>query len=113
MARFRKGTLDHDGDGRKGGSMAKAASKASAKKVARKPRQSAEDRARIAADAARMATTPDPQSGGVGLVSDEQPSAKAVIQARKQAVADQFAAADAAGDPAIAEATLNRQIRGW
>jgi hypothetical protein len=80
-SRFVKGTTDHDADGKMGGSLPKGDSMAKGTKKAAKPKR---------------AVPPQPQVEG-----DDVP-------ARKQAVAEQFSEADA-----IAEATLGRQMRGW
>lgn len=112
MTRFKQGTLDHDGDGRMGGSM-KGKVMAGKKKTA--PRQSAEEKARVEQEQAALATAPDPQTG-MARVNDEQPAAKEALAKRKEAIDAQFAAADAKGAPTadeVAEATLGRAIRGY
>lgn len=119
MARFSKGTTDHDGDGRMGGSrkgdtsMAKSPSKRTTTRTATRPTsaKAAEDRAAIEAARTDMATAMDPQSG-MDIVHDEKPTIAAVKKQQREA-AEQFAEADAKGDPDVAEATLSRQIRGY
>lgn len=72
---------------------------------------SKEQNAALEAAAVDLASTSDPQSGGAQMIGDK-PSKAAV----KKALDAQFGAADAAGNPIpddVAEATLNRQIRGY
>lgn len=126
MARFRKGTTDHDSDGKMGGSlkgddtMAKTPAKSTkrttaARKTATKPRVS-EEKAAIEAERIARATTSDPRTGGVQIVSDEKPTAAEVRRARKEAVEAQFAAADAKGAPSadeLEEVRVQQQVRGF
>lgn len=98
MERFSKGTTDHDGDGRMGGSR-KGRTMA---KAAKKPTKAIEEQRNV------MATAPDPQSG-MSQVKAEKPTASAA----KKALEQQFAEADAKADPAVAEASLSRAIRGY
>lgn len=115
MARFSKGTTDHDGDGhmggsRKGGSMAKTAKK----KAPAKPRISAGEKARIEQEKASLATTMDPQTGQ-SVVNPEKPT-KAALAERRSAMERQFAEADGEGQPTtedVKAASLGRAMRGY
>lgn len=119
--RFSKGTTDHDGDGKMGGSlketdMTKQPAKATAKKPAAKPNPETQPRAArkdalVEAQAQVSEASPDPQSGMEPTSNTEE---------AERRVAEQFKAADAVGQPrtekeqaAVDEATLNRQIRGY
>lgn len=97
MARFRKGTNDHDGDGAKGGSL-----KAGSRFV-----KGTTDHDN---DGNRGGSLP--KGDDMAKETKKAPVKKAVA-ARKAAVEEQFAEADAKADPAVEEATLSRQIRGW
>jgi hypothetical protein len=46
-------------------------------------------------------------------VLDERATEDAQRATAKRKVEEQFAEADAKGDPAVEEATLSRQVRGW
>jgi hypothetical protein len=111
VSRFRKGTMDHDGDGRRGGSLKGDTNmaKAPAKKAAtRKAAKAAEAKAAVEQTRTDMATAMDPQSG-MDIVHEEKPS----INAAKKAMEARFAEADAKADPAVEEARLSREIRGY
>lgn len=85
MSRFRKGTTDHDGDGRMGGSRKENdMTKAPAKKAAAKP---------------------DPQSG---MDPSGDPD-KAAVKKRFEKADNNGEPTQAEID----EATLSRSIRGW
>lgn len=114
--RFRKGTTDHDGDGRMGGSNKEnTMAKAPAKRTTRT--KAAEDKAALEAAKTDAATVMDPQTG-MDVVHAEKPT-KAALEAKKAETAEQFAEADEKGRAGkatpdeIAEATLSRSIRGW
>jgi hypothetical protein len=87
MSRFSKGTTDHDGDGRMGGSRPGATHMAKGK-TTRSP-AAREQKAAVRAQAA--------------------PS----LPARKDAQADQFDAADDKAAEAVRDATLSRAVRGY
>ena len=68
----------------------------------------------LKAEAATMATVSDPQSGGVSMATDDTPSVAEVKAARKAAVEQQFAEADAKGSPEELEAIrIGQQVRGY
>jgi hypothetical protein len=90
VSRFRKGTLDHDGNGKPGGSM-KETDMATTKKPA--PR--------------KKASAHTPQTG-----MEPGPDLKVAEKAAK----DQFAEADAKAAPdeqALADLQVQRSVRGW
>lgn len=119
MPRFRKGTTDHDDDGRMGGSMkgdktmAKATTKKAAAKKAPAKRVTKAERVDLEAERTAMATASDPQSGGAQVISDTKPSFAAVKKARKEAVEAQFAEADARGAPDLEAIRAQHQVRGF
>jgi len=89
--RFRKGTTDHDSDGKMGGSL-KETDMATAKKTVRK-----------------KASAHTPQTG-----MEPGPDAEAA----EKAVRDQFDKADAKANPGLGEQELadlqvQRSVRGW
>jgi hypothetical protein len=89
MARFSKGTLDHDRDGKMGGSM-----KESDMTTPKKP-------------AAKKASAHTAKTG-------MEPGADTA--AAKKAAKDQFAEADAKANPdeqAFADLQVQRSVRGW
>lgn len=93
MARFRKGTTDHDGIGGMGGSM-KGDTTMAKKKSAAKP-------------AAKKASAHTAQTG---MEPGTEP------EVAKKAVADKFAEADAKADPdeqKLADLQVMRSVRGW
>lgn len=116
MARFRKGTTDHDGDGKRGGSL-KAGSRFvkgtndpdndghrggslpkgddMAKGTKRK-----ETVRKESPKAKTAATTP----------GDKAPEAQPTLEERKEAAAEQFATAD---ETAAADARLRLAVRGF
>lgn len=89
--------------------MAKAPSKAAAKARKAPVRTSAasEEKAALKAEALAATGAPDPITGMSMTRPDDAPSIAQVKAARKTAVEEQFAAADANGDP---EAGLRRAI---
>ncbi len=114
-SRFTKGTLDHDGDGRKGGSR-KGTTMAKDTKPAKRTRATKEQSEALAAAATERSTVPDPQSGGVSVVSEEQPSPAQVKKAQREALEAQFAEADGKGQPStqdIQDARLGLVARGY
>lgn len=117
LTRWLKGTNDQDGDGTKGGSVPEP--KKRNRNMAKKPttkRATKKKAAELAAAATTMATAPDPQTGGVGVVSDDTPTQAQVKKARKEAAEAQFAAADEKGAPTsaeIADTNLRLAARGY
>lgn len=109
MARFRKGTTDHDGDGKIGGSQKETPM---AKTPVKRTTKASEAKAALETAKIEAATTMDPQTGQ-DVVHAEKPTTAAIEKAKAE-TAKQFAKADEEGSPAaIAEATLSRSIRGW
>lgn len=106
MARFRKNTLDHDGNGKKGGSL-----KAGSRFVKGTNDADADGRKGGSLKGDDMAKAPKKAAK-----VEEAKAAPKPVEAKKAAVEAMFAEAEAKGDPAaeaIAEATLGRQMRGW
>lgn len=100
MTRFRKGTTDHDSDGKMGGSLKET-------DMAKKPTTKAAKAEAVKAAQNAAATAMDPQTG-MDTVKAEKPT--------KAAIERQFKEADAKGDPEQAardEAMLGLQIRGY
>jgi hypothetical protein len=86
--------------------------KTPAKKTVRKPKA---DPA-IEAEAIKMASTSDPQSGGAQIRDATTPSAAEVKAAKKAALEEQFGAANAKGSPSadeLEEIRVGLQIRGY
>lgn len=98
MARFRKGTMDHDNDGRKGGSM-KGDDMAKKRKANTDPVEEA-------------AKVPEPKKA-VTTPGDEAPEAKATLPERKAAAEELFAKADEAAAAEAAENRLSLAVRGF
>jgi hypothetical protein len=114
MPRFRKGTTDHDNDGRMGGSMkGSTMAKAPAKKAPAKRATARKATKAPTPEAVAMATVPDPQTGMASARVDEAPSPKAVKASQKAALDAQFGDADEKAREAIQDATLSRAVRGW
>lgn len=109
MPRFLKGTTDHDQDGRPGGSNPKGLTmrKATTKKA--KMEATKEANAELDAVATAMAIAPNPQSGSVGIMDEDQkPSRTEVKKAQAAALEARFAEADGKGQPKSAEIEENR-----
>jgi hypothetical protein len=120
MARFSKGTTDHDGDGKMGGSKKAAAKPAKAEAVKAEPKIEAaqvepktepkpakESPEQIAA---KVAQADLEESVGRHPGGMEPPLSE---DAKKAALEAQFANADAVGDPRRDEQAAILQVRGF
>jgi hypothetical protein len=117
MARFRKGTTDHDGDGRKGGSL-RAGSRFvkgttdpdnDGNRGGSLPK--GDDMAKAATRKTAAKATALKRTRTAAMTSgDKAPEAQPKLAERKEAAAEQFATADAT---AAAEARLRLAVRGF
>lgn len=130
MARFRKGTTDHDGDGKRGGSL-KAGSRFvkgtndpdnDGRKGGSLPKgdgmkNRAQGSSKPRAKAAATPSTPERQSSAakkaVTTPGDEVPEAKATLPERKAAAEKLFAEADAAAAAEAEDNRLRLAVRGF
>lgn len=110
MTRFRKGTLDHDGDGRKGGSMKGDGTMAKKKAAAKKTPAPKPNETDALVDEGLRNASADMQSG----MTPGPPS-----DVRAQQVRDQFARADELAAPnedarrELEERRVAQQVRGF
>lgn len=110
MARFRKGTLDHDGDGKIGGSNPKETSMGTPKKApAKKPTIKADGQNQMNSAAAAQAESVQKGSKSTAH-SGEEPTPKD----RRAELNRQFEKADEDGKAAIIDETqVGLQVRGY
>jgi hypothetical protein len=119
MTRFRKGTLDHDGTGKIGGSM-KEADMTEPKKTAKKAEAETPADAAVAPRAARKQALEAEQA----RVAASKPKASAhtpqtgmesgpEVNAQQEEAARMFADADEKERQGLVDLQVERQVRGW
>jgi hypothetical protein len=87
-----------------------------AKTTTKRTRTTKEQAAELDAAATTMATAPDPQTGGVSVISDDTPTQAQVRKARQATLENQFAEADGKGQPTseeIVDTNLRLAARGY
>lgn len=85
--------------------------KAPAKKKAAATKR--EETAALKAEAIDRAIVTDPQSGGVGMMTEDEPSSAQVKAAKKAELEAQFAEADAKAAAELEEVRVGLQVRGY
>jgi hypothetical protein len=106
MTRFRKGTLDHDGNGKIGGSM-KEADMTEPKKTAKKAEAETPADAAVAARVAASKPKASAHTPQTGMESGPE------VNAQQEEAARMFADADEKERQGLVDLQVERQVRGW